>query len=394
MKKRRFVQAGAAVLMAAVLGACSAAKESTEVTTAAQSAAESTGETGESKPDGDSAGKTSREPSVVFLTVSDSTEADAAWAGVRQFAEERDMENSNVEWRGTPSEEKIKELVEAEASAGFTTVVCLDAVFEKAVVEAASKYPDTRFLLFTETRKLPENVYGLAFQEEQAGFLAGFGAVSEGLWNLGFIGEAENSASMEYGFGFLQGADAAALEMEREIMVRYGTVKESGTGDGAEELAGTWFGAGTEAVAVYGEDDLDGVLSAAGAFSGRVLGTGVDGLEEDREAGGTDSILPYGLLNSAVRSVRGGVYELLGSMEDGAAQGGTVTRYGAAEGKISLAMDHSGFQTFTADQYEIVLEGLKKGDYAPSSGEKEDGSRMGITDLNLTNTEVRLEEGK
>ena len=57
---------------------------------------------------------------------------------------------------------------------------------------------------------------GIAFKEEQCGYLAGYAAVKEGFTKLGFTGGGggTNPACCRYGYGFVQGADAAAKELD------------------------------------------------------------------------------------------------------------------------------------------------------------------------------------
>ena len=57
-----------------------------------------------------------------------------------------------------------------------------------------------------------QNVAAVVYQEEQAGYLAGYAVVMEGFTKLGFSGGGggTNPACIRYGYGFVQGAEAAA----------------------------------------------------------------------------------------------------------------------------------------------------------------------------------------
>ncbi len=67
------------------------------------------------------------------------------------------------------------------------------------------------------------NVAGIAFQEEQAGYLAGYAAVKDGFTKLGFSGGGggTNDACCRFGYGYVQGANAAASEMDVTVDMNY-----------------------------------------------------------------------------------------------------------------------------------------------------------------------------
>ena len=54
---------------------------------------------------------------------------------------------------------------------------------------------------------------GIKYAEEQVGYLAGYAAVVEGYTKLGYMGGMAVPAVVKYGYGFVQGAEAAAAEL-------------------------------------------------------------------------------------------------------------------------------------------------------------------------------------
>ena len=58
--------------------------------------------------------------------------------------------------------------------------------------------------------EIGSNVYLASYHEEQAGFLAGYAAVKLGYKHIGFLGGMATPAVKRYGYGYIQGADAAA----------------------------------------------------------------------------------------------------------------------------------------------------------------------------------------
>ena len=129
---------------------------------------------------------------------------------------------------------------------GFNVIVMPGYAFGGAIVEAAPEFPDVKFialdvaagdLLETAVAKAGEsydynpsnwdlnkyvdmsNVYCAVYQEELCGYMAGYAAVKLGYKNLGFLGGMAVPAVIRYGYGFVQGADAAAAELGQNIEI-------------------------------------------------------------------------------------------------------------------------------------------------------------------------------
>ena len=68
-----------------------------------------------------------------------------------------------------------------------------------------------------------ENVYCCTYQEELSGYMAGYAAVKLGYKHLGFLGGMSVPAVTRFGYGYLQGIDAAAEELKitDQIEVEY-----------------------------------------------------------------------------------------------------------------------------------------------------------------------------
>ena len=71
------------------------------------------------------------------------------------------------------------------------------------------------------TDSIPSNCYCITFKEEQAGYLAGYAVVKDGYTKLGFLGGMAVPAVIRYGYGYVQGADAAAKELGTNIDINY-----------------------------------------------------------------------------------------------------------------------------------------------------------------------------
>ena len=113
--------------------------------------------------------------------------------------------------------------MKAACDNGAKVVVCAGFMQAAALAKAGAAYPDVKFVfidgwpLQDANGNVLTNVTGINFQEEQCGYLAGYAAVKEGYTKLGFTGGGggTNEACCRYGYGYVQGASAARLYINR-----------------------------------------------------------------------------------------------------------------------------------------------------------------------------------
>lgn len=130
------------------------------------------------------------------------------------------------------------------------------------------------------TYQLPSNVTCFVYQEEISGFMAGYAAVKEGYKKLGFLGGMAVPAVIRFGFGFVQGVNAAAVEMNiaNEVSVNY---VYGGKFNGTPEITAvmdTWYQGGTEVVFACGGGIFTSACEAAtkAGVNGKVIGVDTD----------------------------------------------------------------------------------------------------------------------
>ena len=136
------------------------------------------------------------------------------WKGIQTFAGTYGYTAENHTAADTSVEAAEAALREA-AESGAALVVCRGETMAQALFNIQNNYPGVHYLLFdgephnsSYTNYTTEsNVHCVLFQEEQAGFLAGYAAVTDGYTQLGFIGAEEIPGVVRYVTGFLQGAE-------------------------------------------------------------------------------------------------------------------------------------------------------------------------------------------
>ena len=209
---------------------------------------------------------------------------------------------------------------------GYNVIVMPGYAFATAIFDVAPMYPDVKFVALdvseydlthdstgAERDFDGSNVYSAVYQEELAGYMAGYAAVKMGFTKLGFLGGMAVPAVQRYGHGFVQGADAAAAELGKsdvEIKYVYGG-QFFGDADITAAMD-TWYGAGTEVVFACGGGIYSSAAEAAAKVGGKVIGVDVD------QAATIDGAYGEGMtVTSAMKGLGATVNTLLGAIKDG-----------------------------------------------------------------------------
>ena len=160
-------------------------------------------------------------------------------------------------------------------------IVVAAGFMQAGALEAAAKaYPNVHFVFVDGWNMGLENVAGIAFDEHQSGYLAGYAAVMEGYTKLGFMGGGggTNPACQRFGYGFAQGADAAAAKKGVKIEMNYSWAYGASFSASPElqAMATGWYQNGTEVIFACGGSMFASVAGAAAAEDAKVVGVDVD----------------------------------------------------------------------------------------------------------------------
>jgi len=253
--------------------------------------------------------------------------------------------------------------MKAAVDGGAEVVVCAGYMQEGALKRAAADFADTNFIfidcdhaIVDEGGTVLDNVASISFQEEQCGYLAGYAVVKDGFTKLGFSGggAGTNPACCRYGYGFVQGANAAAAEMDTNVEMNYTWQYGDNFTPSTElqTLISGWYTNGTEIVFSCGGSIFQSITAAASANDGYVVGVDVDQSSE------SDTVVTSAMkgLSSSVEWALDKVYSSKFSEI-----GGTATSLGAAEGAVGLPTDTWSFETYTVEEYEAQLNDIVSG---------------------------------
>ena len=171
--------------------------------------------------------------------------------------------------------------IEKAIDDGFNLIVMPGYLFGSSIKELAPAYTDIKFVAIDVTADdvggtVPSNVYCITYQEEIAGYLAGYATVALGYSNLGFCGGMAVPAVIRYGYGFVQGADAAAAKLGKTGTIQY-TYANQFFGDADITAAmDTMYANGAEVVFACGGGVYNSVAEAAAKVGKKVVGVDVD----------------------------------------------------------------------------------------------------------------------
>lgn len=307
-------------------------------------------------------------------TIDDKSFNQGSWEGLKKYGDENSISYKYYQpQEGTTS--SYVETIGLAIEGGAKLVVCPGFLFEEPIYIVQDEYPDVTFILIdgephngdNSDRKTNTNVLPILFQEDQAGFLAGYAAVKEGYTNLGFMGGMAVPAVIRYGYGYIQGAEAAAKEMNVPVTVTYHYTGNFDATPEAKAMAASWYKNGTEVIFGCGGAVGNSVMAAAEEAGAKVIGVDVDQSSESET-----------VITSAVKLLSNSVYDGVKSYYDGSFKGGATTVLTVENNGLGLSMESSKFETFTQGDYDAVYAKLAGGEFTINNS-IEDGTTKDLT---------------
>ena len=186
---------------------------------------------------------------------------------------------------------------------GHNVIVMPGYAFAGSVVELSANYPDVKFIaldmaagdLLEQGTALKgeaydynpdnwnltdyvymDNVYCAIYQEELSGYMAGYAAVKLGYTKLGFLGGMAVPAVMRFGYGYVQGADAAAAELGTSVEIKYAYGNQFYGDADLTAVMDTWYNGGTQVVFACGGSIWSSAAESAKKYGGKVIGVDTD----------------------------------------------------------------------------------------------------------------------
>ena len=331
--------------------------------------------------------------------ITDQSFNQTTYEACKAFAEDNNITFTYYKPAGNNTADRVA-MIEKAADEGYNVMVMPGYAFAGAIVEAAPKFKDVKFIALDvgvgdlleagvtakgesydynpDNWKLEDyvdlsNVYCAIYQEELCGYMAGFAAVKLGYTKLGFLGGMAVPAVIRYGYGFVQGADAAAKELGIEVEMNYAYGGQFNGDADITAAMDTWYQGGTEVVFACGGGIYTSAAEAAQKVNAKVIGVDVD------QKGIIDGLYAEGMtVTSAMKGLYPATYDTLkdvvlnGNWENYA---GKIATLGLVSGEdptanyVQIPFESTQWSDkFTQDDYKALVAKMFDGTIKVDNG--------------------------
>lgn len=332
---------------------------------------------------------------VAMLTdsgdITDQSFNQMTYEACKAWGKENDIEFNYYKPQSDSDEARTASVDQAVAD-GANVIVLSGYVFAPTVIDESDLYPEVKFLAldvsagdicekgigegydynpdhYNVTDYYNEdNVYCCTYQEELSGFMAGYAAVMLGYRHLGFLGGMSVPAVNRYGYGYVQGADAAAKELgiTDEVQVEYVCGGQFYGDADITAYMDTWYGSkGVEVVFACGGGIYTSAAEAAVKTGGKVIGV-------DSDQSATIDDYKEGLtVTSAMKGLQVTIDNVLDAILDNEWDKyvGKIENLGMespdpAENYVQLPEETTQWDgTFTKEDYQKLVQRMYNGEY-------------------------------
>ena len=299
--------------------------------------------------------------------ITDQSFNQTTYEACKAWAEANNVDFTYFKPQSNSDEDRVS-MIEKAVDEGYTVIVMPGYAFAPAIEKTAGNYPDVTMIAldvsagdFSADYKLPSNLYSAVYQEELCGYMAGYAAVKLGYTKLGFLGGMAVPAVVRYGYGFVQGADAAAAETGAAVEINYAYGNQFYGDADITAAMDTWYAAGTEVVFACGGGIYSSAAEAAQKVGGKVIGVDVD------QAATIDGTYGAGMtVTSAMKGLGATVNTMLTAVKEGKFEGGKIDNLGLvsdnpSENYVQLAPSTQFGEGFTADDYNALVKAMNAG---------------------------------
>ena len=279
-------------------------------------------------------------------------------------------------------------MIDAAVADGYNVIVMPGYAFAEAIKQSAENYPETTFIALdvgeTDLNPLdengnppadpyvvPSNVYCAVYQEELCGYMAGYAAVKLGYTHLGFLGGMAVPAVQRYGYGYIQGADAAAAETGADVTLEYVYGNQFfGDADITAYMDNWYQNLGVQVVFASGGGIFTSAAEAAAKVDGKLIGVDVD------QSGNINTYGEGMCVTSAMKGLAETVKHMLGEVVAGnfAEYGGKIDTLGLVNGDdptanyVQIPMETTQWSdSFTQDDYKALVKAMFDGEVTVSN---------------------------
>ncbi len=284
-------------------------------------------------------------------------------------------------------------MVDKAVDEGYNVIVMPGYTFGGTVVEVAETYSDIKFIALDVAAGdileagvpaagevydynpdnwnvtdyyYEDNVYCAIYQEELCGYMAGYAAVKMGYTELGFLGGMAIGSVLRYGYGFVQGVDAAAVELGVNPNVKFAFGNQFVGDADIKAVMDTWYQGGTEVVFPCGGGIYVSPAESAAATGGKIIGVDTD------QSANIDGTYGEGLtITSAMKGLYNTTYDTLAEIilnDNWSKFAGKIESLGLVSGTdpdanyVGIPSDTTQWcDTFTQEDYKNMVAAMFDG---------------------------------
>ena len=318
--------------------------------------------------------------------ITDQSFNQTTYEACKAFCEANNMKFNYFKPAGDSDAERVA-MIESAVDEGYNVIVMPGYAFAGAIKETAGTYhrhhlhrsgravlPDSGRWIYNQC---PSNLYCAVYQEELCGYMAGYAAVKLGYKHLGFLGGMAVPAVVRFGYGFVQGVDAAATEgklTDVKVEYVYGN-KFAGDPDITAYMDNWYKTLGVQAVFACG----GGIYTSAAEAAAKVKDAKVIGVDTDQSAI-IDKDYGKGMtLTSAMKGLAPTVKHMLSEVVAGnfANYGGKIETLGLVSGDdteanyVQLPLETTQWgDGFTKEDYKALVADMFAGKITVSNDVK------------------------
>lgn len=314
--------------------------------------------------------------------ITDQSFNQTTYEACQEFCNAQGLQFNYYKPNGDSTAERVA-MVDAAVADGYNVIVMPGYAFAETIKETAELYPDVTFIALDvaqgdldpngEGYTLPSNVYCAVYQEELCGYMAGYAAVKLGYTHLGVLGGMAVPAVQRFGYGFVQGADAAAVELgiADQVVMEYAYGNQFyGDADITAYMDNWYQTLGVEVVFASGGGIYTSAAEAAAKVGGKLIGVDVD------QSANIDTYGEGMCVTSAMKGLAETVQHMLSEVVAGnfANYGGKIETLGLVSGDdptanyVQLPMETTQWgDGFTQDDYKALVKAMYDGEVTVSN---------------------------
>lgn len=343
--------------------------------------------------------------------ITDQSFNQTTYEACKEFCEAKALDFNYFKPASNADSDRIA-MMEKAIDEGYNVLVTPGFAFAPAVLEVAPKNADVKFVVLDVAKadylqagvtaageeydfnpdnwdyakyvpNMP-NVYTAIYQEELCGYMAGYAAVKMGYKHLGFLGGMAVPAVVRYGYGFVQGAEAAAAEMKlTDVQLEYVYGGAFAGDPDITAVMDNWYqNLKVELVFACGGGIFTSAAEAAAKVDGKLIGVDVD------QSGIINTYGENMTVTSAMKGLAPSTKDALQIILDGKFDtiGGQIVNLGLVSGDdptlnyVQIPMDTTLWNDgFSKDDYKALVKDMFDGKIEVSADIAADIAAAGTT---------------